>query len=178
MNLSETVLNVLFRRNEIISISALKALYQMFCISAELDRYGPNSLLSWWTYLDWSNQKCAFICVVDQTTLLKEPWVFIALLSTPFSYGNNIYPTWRCVCSTKTPEGKILTVLPFQTEIVISVCNSNSDMLHLIVTMAVWQFFWAVYLLMCDLTGSCTEVMISAGQESLPNPNTFIFMNI
>lgn len=34
-----------FCRNEISSVSVLQALYQMFCISAELDRCGPNSLL-------------------------------------------------------------------------------------------------------------------------------------
>lgn len=73
-----------FCRNEISSISVLKAFYQMFCISAELNRRGPDSVLGWWTCLHWPNQKCAFICVVDQTPLLKDLWVFIALLSTAF----------------------------------------------------------------------------------------------
>lgn len=34
-----------FCRNEISSISVLKAFYQMFCISAELNRRGPDSVL-------------------------------------------------------------------------------------------------------------------------------------
>lgn len=92
-----------------------KGLVPNVCISAELGRRGPDSLLGWWTYLHWLNQNCAFICVLDPSTLLRQSWLFVSLPSTAFSYRNNICPIWRHVCSTKTSEGKILTVLPLQT---------------------------------------------------------------
>lgn len=61
------------------------------------------------------------------------------------------------------------------SDLVISVCNSHSATLHLIDDTC---RFSEQFMFCCDLTSLCTEVMISAGGEYLPNPNTLLFRNI